>query len=467
MPIVATAVPKIPPTLRPSADRRLAWSPSQWLTKSAMLIVIAVTAVVSKPIAVPAMMFVAGPVLDASAISRTGRIAAGRVVLGDVDERHAGGEADDAGGEEVDPGREAADADAAIGLHHHVGRDRETDHGQQGRDPVAAVQHVHRVFVFLAADEEDGHDRGQEAEGADDEREEDPRLGVRPAGRQGDGVDADAQDHRADVLGGGGLEEVRAAAGAVADVVADEVRDDARVAGVVLGDALLDLADEVRPDVGGLGVDAAAELGEERDERRAEAEADDEERGLGDRDVADERRVEREDAPHAEEREGDDEEAGDGPAAHRDLDRLDEAAPGRRRGPDVRLDADEHADDPEAIEHAAPTMNAMPVMIPMGAPASDWTSATSLVSIERDQDRDEDRADEGQDADGRVLAPDERHRAFEDGAGDGLHLGRAGVAAEDVAGEVDGEEHGDQPCGQDDQLERTGIHQVRGSSRSG
>ena len=35
--------------------------------------VIAVTAVVSKPTAVPAMMFVAGPVLDASAISRTGR----------------------------------------------------------------------------------------------------------------------------------------------------------------------------------------------------------------------------------------------------------------------------------------------------------------------------------------------------------------------------------------------------------
>ena len=73
MPIVATAVPKIPPTFRPSADRRLAWSPSQWLANSAMLIVIAVTAVVSKPTAVPAMIFVAGPVLDASAISRTGR----------------------------------------------------------------------------------------------------------------------------------------------------------------------------------------------------------------------------------------------------------------------------------------------------------------------------------------------------------------------------------------------------------
>ena len=160
-----------------------------------------------------------------------------------------------------------------------------------------------------------------------------------------DGEDRDAEDHRADVLGGGRLEQVGATAGAVADVVADEVRDHARVAGIVLGDALLDLADEVRPDVGGLGVDAAAELGEQRDERGAEAEADDEERRLGDGHVAEERGVQREDAPHAEERQGDDEEAGDGPAAHRDLDRLDEAAPGGRRRPHVGPDGDEHADD--------------------------------------------------------------------------------------------------------------------------
>ena len=92
----------------------------------------------------------------------------------------------------------------------------------------------------------------------------------------------DAQDHRADVLGSGRLEQVGAAAGAVADVVADEVGDDARVARVVLGDARLDLAHEVRADVSGLGVDTAAELGEERHERRAEAEADDQEGRLGD-----------------------------------------------------------------------------------------------------------------------------------------------------------------------------------------
>src|SRR6185436_2461870 len=88
------------------------------------------------------------------------------------------------------------------------------------------------------------------------------------------------------------------AAGAVADVVADEVRHHARVAGIVLRDPLLDLAHEVGPDVGGLGVDAAAELGEQGDERCAEPEADDEDRRLRDGHLADERRIGREDAPH-------------------------------------------------------------------------------------------------------------------------------------------------------------------------
>ena len=73
MPMVATAVPKMPPTSWPSALVRCAWVPRKWLSQRAMPIVIAVTKVVSNPTAVPEMMFVAGPVLDASAISRTGR----------------------------------------------------------------------------------------------------------------------------------------------------------------------------------------------------------------------------------------------------------------------------------------------------------------------------------------------------------------------------------------------------------
>ena len=202
-----------------------------------------------------------------------------RVVLGDVDERDARCQADDAGTEEVQPDRQPGRG-VAVRLEHHVRHEEQRKHGQDRRDPVAAVEHVHRVLVFLAANEEDRDDRREEAEGSDDEREEDPGRRIGPARGEGDRVNADTEDHRADVLGRGGLEQVGAAAGAVADVVADEVRHHARVPGVVLGDALLDLADEVRTDVGGLRVDPAAELGEEGDERGAEPEADDEERGV-------------------------------------------------------------------------------------------------------------------------------------------------------------------------------------------
>ena len=67
----------------------------------------AVTSVVSKPTAVPLMMFVAGPVLR-----RLGDLAhraerARGVVLRDVDERDARREADDAGEEEPDPDGQA------------------------------------------------------------------------------------------------------------------------------------------------------------------------------------------------------------------------------------------------------------------------------------------------------------------------------------------------------------------------
>ena len=71
-----------------------------------------------------------------------------------------------------------------------------------------------------------------------------------------------------------GLEQVGRHAGAVADVVADVVGDGRRIARIVLGDAGLDLADQIAADVGALGEDAAAETGEDRDQRGAEAERD-------------------------------------------------------------------------------------------------------------------------------------------------------------------------------------------------
>ena len=83
-----------------------------------------------------------------------------------------------------------------------------------------------------------------------------------------------AEQHHRDRGDRVGLEQVGGHAGAVADVVADVVGDHRRVARVVLGDPGLDLADQVGTDVGGLGEDAAAQTGEHRDQRAAEAEAD-------------------------------------------------------------------------------------------------------------------------------------------------------------------------------------------------
>ncbi len=169
-----------------------------------------------------------------------------------------------------------------------LGRDEEPDDRQDRGDVVAAVQGRHRIGVLARLHDEDADDRGEQAEGPGDEREE---HDADDAGREGHallverGRERGAEDHRADVLGGGGLEEVGAAAGAVADVVADEVGDDGGIARVVLGNAGLDLADEVGADVGRLGVDAAAELREERHERGAEAVADDQEGDLSRRNL--------------------------------------------------------------------------------------------------------------------------------------------------------------------------------------
>ena len=71
-----------------------------------------------------------------------------------------------------------------------------------------------------------------------------------------------------------GLEEVRRHAGAVADVVADVVGNGRGIARVVFGDAGLHLADEVGAHVGSLGEDTPAHPHEQRQQRGAEAEAD-------------------------------------------------------------------------------------------------------------------------------------------------------------------------------------------------
>ncbi len=123
-----------------------------------------------------------------------------------------------------------------------------------------------------------------------------------------------AEDQRGDERHGVRLEEVGRHAGAVADVVAHVVRDGRGVARVVLRDALLDLADQVGADVGGLGEDATADTHEHGDQRGAEAEALEHLRRVG--------RVDQHDAGGAQQAEAHGEHADDATRTESDLHRF-------------------------------------------------------------------------------------------------------------------------------------------------
>ncbi len=147
------------------------------------------------------------------------------------------------------------------------GRDGEADDRQQAGHDQALVERAHDRVVGAELDEIGAGDRGEDADAADRQRI-DHRGQQNGRAREEDR----AQHHRRDDRHRIGLEEVGRHARAVADIVADVVGDRRRVARIVLGNAGLDLADEVGADVGALGEDAAAETGEDRDQRGAEAE---------------------------------------------------------------------------------------------------------------------------------------------------------------------------------------------------
>ena len=150
-----------------------------------------------------------------------------------------------------------------------VARQRPTIDSTAGGDE-ALVERAHDRVVGAELDEEGADDRGHDA-GARRWPADRPSAlsSVRLAGEEDRG-----EHHGGDHGHGVGLEQVGGHAGAVADVVADVVGDRRRVARIVLGNAGLDLADEIAADVGALGEDAAAETGEDRDQRGAEAERD-------------------------------------------------------------------------------------------------------------------------------------------------------------------------------------------------
>ena len=204
--------------------------------------------------------------------------------------------------------------------------------------------------VGFGPHDERADDRGEDRDAADHQRVDRDLAGE--VAVEGE----DAEQHHGDRGDRVGLEEVGGHAGAVADVVADVVGDHGRVAGVVLGDPRLDLADQVGADVGGLGEDAAAEPGEDRDQRAAEAEADQRVDGLlvgaagDDQDAVV--------AGDAEQRQADDEQAGDRAALEGDVERRRHAAAGRLGDAGVGAHREVHADEPgrageDAADHEA------------------------------------------------------------------------------------------------------------------
>ncbi len=146
---------------------------------------------------------------------------------------------------------------------------RQEDHERQdtGCDQ-ALVERAHDAAALAELDEERAGDRGEDAGPGDRQREEHHRFSL------GAGEEDRCQHHGRDGGHHIGLEQVCRHAGAIADIVAHVVGDGRRVSRIILGDARFDLAHHVAADVGALGEDAAAETGEDRDQRCAEAERD-------------------------------------------------------------------------------------------------------------------------------------------------------------------------------------------------
>ena len=177
------------------------------------------------------------------------------VVLGDDDQRGGQCQADDGAGEQrTGPLRHQALGDE---VERHAGEQRGHDH--------AFVEGVHDLAAGDA--HEEGADDGGDDRGRAQRQRIDRAIGARILHGQA------AEQHGGDDGDGVGLEQIGSHAGAVADIVTDVVGDDGRVARIILRDAGLDLAHQVRAHVGALGEDAAAETREDRDQRAAEGQA--------------------------------------------------------------------------------------------------------------------------------------------------------------------------------------------------
>jgi hypothetical protein len=310
-------------------------------------------------------------------------------------------------------------------------RDLDDDGDQHGGDHAAGgqalVERAHDVVGRAEPDEEGPGDAADDADAADHQRQQHHQLLCR-AGEEDRG-----QHHGGDDGHGIGLEQVGGHAGAVADIVADIVGDHRRIARVVLGNAGLDLADQVGADVGPLGEDAAAETGEDRDQRGAEAEGDqrledgpDVEAGVAENDVV---------GGDAEQPQADDELPGDGARLEGDGQRRLHAVAGGLGGAQVRPDRDVHADIARS-------------------PRQDGADDVADRDIEAEGHAEDDADDDADHGDGGVLPVEVGARPLLDGRGDLAHARGAGVGSQDHPSRIGSIKQRQHATGQDQPISR-------------
>ena len=302
------------------------------------------------------------------------------------------------------------------------GRDREADNGQDAGDDEAPVERAHDGIVGAELDEERADDRGHDAGGADRERVHHRRNERRRVIEEDRG-----EHHRRDDRHRVSLEQVGGHAGAIADVVADIVGDGGGIAGIVLGNAGLDLADEVGAHVRALGENAAPESGEDRDQRSAETERDQSINRLPVRGaMAKKPRENAKIAGDAQKREASHEQAGHRARAEGDVETAGERFRRRLRGADVGAHRDVHADE-------------------AGCARQDGADGEADRHRPRKQEPKNDEHDDADGGDGHVLALQIGLRPFRHRAGNFLHARAAGIGRHQAVDRVDAVDDGKEP----------------------
>jgi len=175
---------------------------------------------------------------------------------------------DDDGEYEPDKGREI---DVYRGkprhlAHHLHGDEVECDGSENRRAEHPLVQSTHDVLVLAKLDEEHGDHRCHDRDRAKGQREYRGDLDA--------GVQQVSEQHGCNRRHGVRLEEVGRHACAVTNIVADVVGDRRRISRIVLGDACLELADEVCTDISTLCEDATSEPRKDGYEASSETESD-------------------------------------------------------------------------------------------------------------------------------------------------------------------------------------------------